>query len=180
MADNMKKYYDENAICNVYIANLGKYNEGELVGGWLALPVEEEELDKFLKDVVGINEEYEEWAIHDYECKYLKIGEYDDIYALNEQMEEIADLLETDGDKIEAALEAWGEEALGYDLDDIILYSGIDDKYDLGYYYAHEYYSEALKDNPLADFINYKSYGEYIDSCSDGVFTSYGYVEHIG
>ena len=28
----------------VYIANLGKYNEGELVGDWFSFPIDEEEL----------------------------------------------------------------------------------------------------------------------------------------
>lgn len=172
--------YDENAICNIYIANLGKYNEGELVGGWIALPVEEEELNEFLKEVVGINDEYEEWAIHDYECKYLKIGEYSDIYELNEKIEEIEELMETDGDKIEAAFEAWGEEALGYDLDDIILYPDIDDEYDLGYYYVENYYPDAMKNNPLANYIDYAAFGRDIDLDTNGAFTSYGYVEYIG
>ena len=37
-------------ILKVYVANLGKYNEGELVGDWISLPVENEELEKFLSE----------------------------------------------------------------------------------------------------------------------------------
>ena len=36
-------------MLNVWIGNLGKYNEGELVGEWLELPVSKKELDTFFK-----------------------------------------------------------------------------------------------------------------------------------
>ena len=38
----------------VYVSNLGRYNEGALRGGWIELPVEPEELNRFLTDVVGV------------------------------------------------------------------------------------------------------------------------------
>ncbi len=50
---------------NVYVQNLGKYNEGYLVGDWIGLPQSEEVLDDFLKDRVCINENYEEYEIAD-------------------------------------------------------------------------------------------------------------------
>ena len=40
----------------IYIANLGKYNEGELVGAWFTPPVDFEEV----KERIGLNDEYEE------------------------------------------------------------------------------------------------------------------------
>lgn len=68
-------------MLNVWIGNLGKYNEGELVGEWLELPVSKKELDTFLREKVGLQltqEEvnkllaengvcYEEYMINDYE-----------------------------------------------------------------------------------------------------------------
>ena len=45
----------------VYIANLGKYNEGYLVGAWFTFPIDEEDV----KEKIGLNEQYEEYAIHD-------------------------------------------------------------------------------------------------------------------
>ena len=39
----------------VYIANLGKYNEGELVGAWFTFPIDFEEV----KEKIGLNDEYE-------------------------------------------------------------------------------------------------------------------------
>ena len=47
----------------VYIANLGKYNEGELVGDWFSFPLDEE----VIAERIGLNAEYEEYAIHDTE-----------------------------------------------------------------------------------------------------------------
>ena len=47
----------------VYIANLGKYNEGELVGAWFTFPIDFEEV----KEKIGLNDEYEEYSIHDHE-----------------------------------------------------------------------------------------------------------------
>ena len=43
----------------VYIANLGKYNEGELVGDWFSFPLDEE----VIAERIGLNAEYEEYAI---------------------------------------------------------------------------------------------------------------------
>ena len=55
----------------VYIANLGKYNEGELVGAWFTPPVDYDEM----AERIGLNERYEEYAIHDYELPF-EIDEY--------------------------------------------------------------------------------------------------------
>ena len=43
----------------VYIANLGKYNEGYLVGAWFTFPIDEEDV----KEKIGLNEQYEECQI---------------------------------------------------------------------------------------------------------------------
>lgn len=58
----------------VYIANLGKYNEGELVGAWFTPPINFEDV----KEKIGLIGEYEEFAIHDYELPF-EIGEYMEI-----------------------------------------------------------------------------------------------------
>ena len=47
----------------VFIANLGKYNEGELVGAWFEPPIDMDEV----RERIGLNEQYEEYAIHDIE-----------------------------------------------------------------------------------------------------------------
>lgn len=56
----------------VYIANLGRYNEGYLVGAWFTFPIDEEDV----KEKIGLNEQYEEYAIHDTDNFPIEIGEY--------------------------------------------------------------------------------------------------------
>lgn len=85
-------------MLNIWVGNLGKYNEGELVGDWLELPVSEKELEKFLREKVGLQltqeevEEalkkdgicYEEYMINDYDTDLpIKVGEYSNIKLLN-------------------------------------------------------------------------------------------------
>lgn len=74
----------------VYVANLAKYNEGKLVGEWLTLPVDPDELREQIAKILGADEEY---AIHDYEAPF-EIHEYQDIYKLNETLQELADITE--------------------------------------------------------------------------------------
>ena len=53
-------------MMNIYLTNLGKYNEGELIGEWVELPVSQEELQKVFP--VEINEDDEELVDHCPEC----------------------------------------------------------------------------------------------------------------
>lgn len=81
----------------VYIANLGKYNEGELVGDWFSFPLDEE----VIAERIGLNAEYEEYAIHDTDNFPMEISEYTSIEELNriyEQLEELPDYLLDDLD----------------------------------------------------------------------------------
>jgi antirestriction protein len=70
-------------MINVYVANLAKYNEGILKGSWIELPCSN--LENKLSAILGNDEEY---AIHDYEAPF-QIGEYTNIFKLNELAEEI-------------------------------------------------------------------------------------------
>ena len=72
----------------VYIANLGKYNEGYLVGDWFSFPIDEEDV----AERIGLNERYEEYAVHDTENFPIEIGEYISIEELNEMFEMIEEL----------------------------------------------------------------------------------------
>ena len=83
----------------VWVGNLGKYVEGELKGGWASLPMPQRELNRFLRDIVGLGPEaaearatgrvYEEYAIHDYEYDGLlealdyRPDEYENLDDLN-------------------------------------------------------------------------------------------------
>ena len=100
-------------VLSVFITNLGKYNEGELVGKWIDLPMDKEEIKKAFDDI-GINERYEEYFITDYESDYgIEIGEYENVYALSEKLEELEN---EDADKVKAMFESgWYS-----DIDEVI------------------------------------------------------------
>lgn len=112
---------DTNA--RIFVTNLGKYNEGELIGEWLKLPFTDDEL-KNLLNRIGISNKpdehgryYEEIFITDYESdiQSLKISEYTNINHLNDLFENIEELSDDDflafqaliknGNEIEEALE---------------------------------------------------------------------------
>lgn len=112
-------------MLNVWIGNLGKYNEGELVGEWLKLPVSKQELDTFLREKVGLQltqaevdkaleEEgvcYEEYMINDYETDLpIKISEYENLDNLN-LLATIAENV-NDMDAINAYIDSQGEMTL--------------------------------------------------------------------
>lgn len=73
----------------VYIANLGKYNEGVLQGSWFALPIDFD----FIAEKIGLNDEYEEYAIHDFESPF-DIPEYISIDALNDMYNKLCEIEE--------------------------------------------------------------------------------------
>jgi hypothetical protein len=66
----------------VYVANLSKYNNGELFGDWLNLPATHNEIKAFLKTKVGLNSQCEEYGVHDYESDF-SLCECENIYTLN-------------------------------------------------------------------------------------------------
>lgn len=162
-------------MIKLYVANLGKYNEGNLVGNWIELPKSEDEIKQFLSEQVGINEQYEEWAIHDYEKDIdgLKIGEYDNIYELNELAQQMEDLDENqlkalsaflqDGCKIEDAIEHVNN-------GDYFVFSDCNDMSDVAYQYIDE--TGVLNNVPeqLQNYFDYEAYGR--DMELEGTFYS--------
>jgi antirestriction protein len=110
----------------IYIANLGKYNEGQLVGKWVELPITEEELNEVFAEIKlgyfdndgnyhhGYFENgsfYEEFAIHDYDTDLegWEIGESANILEISELVERINSLNEHDYDALKACLESTGD-----------------------------------------------------------------------
>lgn len=63
----------------VFIANLGKHNEGKIVGAWFTPPINNEELAEKL----GLNDQYEEYMVQDYEGPVV-FSEYSTIGEINE------------------------------------------------------------------------------------------------
>ena len=101
-----------NNILSVFLTNLGKYNEGELIGEWVSLPIDEDELAT-IRECIGINEEYEEEFLTDWESPiralYEYIGEYTNIESLNELAEQLEDIPEEDFPILDAIYDITGD-----------------------------------------------------------------------
>ena len=106
----------------VYIANLGKYNEGELVGAWFTPPIDYDEM----AERIGLNDQYVEYAIHDYELPF-DIDEYTPIEEINRLCEMVEDLPEDIQDELSELLCYYSSlEELCEHADEIIQYPGYD------------------------------------------------------
>ncbi|BBW98876.1 hypothetical protein GsuE55_37090 (plasmid) [Geobacillus subterraneus] len=95
-------------MLDVFIVNLGKYNEGELVGEWLTLPATEKQIQDALVRIgvgrytekgfeFGVEEDgyfYEEYEVFDWEMEFSSSQQFSGwgIYTLNEFAEKLKDL----------------------------------------------------------------------------------------
>lgn len=142
-------------LFRIFLTNLGKYNEGELVGEWVDLPATEEELEEVFERI-GINEEYEEWFITDYETDFgLKIDEYENLEKLNELAERLDSLDNYDMRKLEAALEAFSNDVEEHldNLDDYDFYENMTLE-DLAYEFVDEGMFGDIPEN-IKNYIDY-------------------------
>ena len=173
-----------------FITNLGKYNEGFLVGEWVKFPVTNEEMQAVFRRI-GIGRRYEEWFITDYDCPDAAIGkmlgEYESLSELNYLAGQIMALRESD-DFWQAVLDL-GENTgsvqelinLTENLDCFDYLPGVQNDYDLGYYWIEEsgcYDTSNL--GALANYIDYESFGRDIRYEEGGVFGDNGYVRSNG
>lgn len=154
-------------MLRIYLTNLGKYNEGVLIGEWVDLPVSEEELEKVFKRI-GINDEYEEYFITDYESDIdgVKVGEYENIDDLNELAEALEDLDSEEENVLSVMLEdgCTFEEALEKIKDrDYMVYYNCDSMEDVAYQVVEE--SGLLDGVPekVARYFNYEAYGRDLE-----------------
>lgn len=166
--------YDKDYPFAAFITNLGKYNEGDLVGEWVKFPTTPEEMQKVFERI-GIGQKddfgqpYEEWFITDYDCYvdglYDKLGEYEQFQAAMEigdhsgSLQEIINLTEN--------------------LDCYDIYPDIHDHDDLGRYYVEELDAMQVPEH-LRNYIDYEAYGRDIALEEGGEFTDLGYVRDTG
>lgn len=94
-------------MLKIYLTNLGKYNEGYLVGKWVELPCDDLEAEM---EAIGVGKApYEEYFITDYESDFgVSIGEYDNIYDLNEFAKELEAMDEEEAETVKAFMETEG------------------------------------------------------------------------
>jgi len=111
----------------IYITNLDKYNNGQLEGKWITLPLSnfDTEFEDILKEI-GNPEEY---FITDFECDYYNIDEYEDIEELNDLAEYYEGLDEHDQIKLKYVIDDQRltiKDALYFELGDIMFYQNMD------------------------------------------------------
>ena len=176
-------------VFGAYVTNLGKYAEGHLVGEWVGFPTTREEI-KDVFDRIGINEDYQEVFITDYDIDIYgmqdNLGENENLDKLNYLAAVIANMNPIEREQYEAVMESgisYGEPGiddlinLAFNLDGFNIYPEISDEYDLGVYYARERYGEALGEiGDLQNYINYEAFGSDTQINDGGMFTDKGYV----
>lgn len=176
-------------VFSVFAQNLAYYNEGELVGGWLDLPQPPEKIDKYLKEVVKIDREHEEYEIGDvdntspfsYESmQWANLKDLNNLAIIYSSLDEIQK------EAVEAYLEYEGGDYginelinICLQVDEISYYryyfEGIEYNQDcspevkMGYTMAEENgIYELLEKQGILDYFDFEKYGE-----------SFGYNEHL-
>ena len=152
----------------VYIADLAAYNDGKLIGEWVDLPMDEDEL----RAVIGrLSDNFnQDWAIHDYEAPF-RIEEFEDVFALNAAMQKIEDS-HVDFDVI-ACIKDYGgytdwDEAISAsedaDVVDVANENGgipMRPEEDLGYHIVEEVYGgiEHMSEEQVESYFDYEKFG---------------------
>ena len=187
--------YNKDYPFAAFITNLGKYNEGELVGEWVKFPTTAEELKEVFKRI-GIGQKddfgqpYEEWFITDYDCYvdglYSKLGEYENLDELNYLASKLDEMSESEYAQFQAGMEM-GDHCgslqeiinLTENLDCYEVYPNIEDYDDLGRYYIDELEVMQVPEH-LQNYIDYEAYGRDVAMDENGSFTDQGYVRDTG
>ena len=178
------------SVIEAYVTNLGRYNEGYLLGEYLKFPADTGDVQSLLKRIGVDGVLYEEIFITDYEVDieglYDCLGEYDSIDELNYFAALLDEMDESDREKFEAAL-VYGDYTgslknlinLAQNLDCYEYYSGINDEDDLGRYMIDEMGAMEVPEY-LENYINYEAYGRDVSLEDGGVFTDNGYIVSNG
>ena len=187
--------YNKDYPFAAFITNLGKYNEGELVGEWVKFPTTAEELKEVFKRI-GIGQKddfgnpYEEWFITDYDCYvdglYDKLGEYENLDELNYLASKLDEMSDSEYAQFQAGMEM-GDHCgslqeiinLTENLDCYEIYPDIEDYDDLGRYYIDELEVMQIPEH-LQNYIDYEAYGRDVAMDENGSFTDQGYVRDTG
>ena len=187
--------YDKDYPFAAFITNLGKYNEGDLVGEWVKFPTTPEEMQKVFERI-GIGQKddfgqpYEEWFITDYDCYvdglYDKLGEYENLDELNYLASKLDEMNQGEYEQFQAAMEIGDHSGslqeiinLTENLDCYDIYPDIHDHDDLGRYYIEELDAMQVPEH-LRNYIDYEAYGRDVALEEGGEFTDLGYVRDTG
>ena len=179
------------ALFEAYVTNLGKYNEGELVGEYLKFPHDTRGGAGSLKAASALTEvRYEEIFITDFDGDVLglydHLGEYENIDELNHLACVISELDQSDLEKFEAVIDS-GEYTgsvkelinLAQNLDCFEFYPGVTDDETLGRIYVEDMEAIDVPEH-LLNYFDYEAYGRDIRLNEDGHYAPGGYVLNNG
>lgn len=146
---------------SIFAQNLAYYNEGRIEGGWIDLPQSPEVIDRYLREVVKVDSEHEEYEIADIDnirpFPYPSI-QWANVEDINNLAIIFSKLNEFQKEAIEAYLITEGEEH--YDINELINICLQAD--DIGYF---QYNFEGI---------------EYSKDCSKEIKIGYTMAEEIG
>jgi hypothetical protein len=177
-------------VLEAFVANLGKYNEGDLCGEYLKLPATKEDVQALLSRIGVDGVLYRGFFITDYETdidglhgrlsKHASLDELNYLASLLEEMDE------WDIEKFQAAVELGGNGGslkalinLAQNLDSYYYLPGIMDAGDLGYYYANDLLTPEITGNNKT-YKDYAAYGHDIKLGNGGIFSNCGYIYRNG
>ena len=171
------------SLFEAYITNLGKYNEGKLVGETLEFPTSPQEVQTLLKHIGVDGIRYEEFFITSFDGDVLGLydylGEYENLDELNHLACLLSELDQGELEKFEAVLHTGAHTSsvadiinLTQNLDCFEFYPDIENEEDLGRYWAEDLpIPEELK-----DYFDYEAYGRDISINEGGHMAPGGYV----
>ena len=161
------------SLFEAYITNLGKYNEGELVGETLKFPTTTEEVQGLLKRIGVDGVRYEEFFITSFDGDVLGLydylSEYENLDELNHLACLLSELDQGDLEKFEAVIDSGEHTSSVADL--INLTQNLD---------CFEFYPGVEDDETLGPYFDYEAYGRDVRINEDGHFAPGGYVLNNG
>ena len=162
-------------MLKVYITDLASYNSGALIGEWVSLPCEVEELTSAINGILTIgaiavgDSIHEEWFITDFDwddVDLFSIEEYEDIYKLNSNLQLIEDATTTNLKAIKFLLEngiATDIEDAVSKSDDVIIHE-LTDMTSIAYDLMEELYGVDYKlPSLIANNIDYEAIGRELE-----------------
>ena len=174
-------------VFSAYVANLGKYNENDLIQEELRFPTTTEEVQGLLKRIGVDGVRYESILITEFSSSVpgltKNLGEYESIDELNHLAHVLSELSPDEWEKFMAvagatdrADSAAGMINLAQNLDCYEVYPDIQDEESLGRYYLESLPIPA----EIRGYVDYEQYGRDAIINEDGTLTPEGYVLYGG
>lgn len=151
----------------IYITDLAAYNNAHLIGTWVSLPMDEEELQAKITEILAIGAEvcgdgeHEEIFITDFECDFMRINEYDSIQTLNEIAEAVEGLGEHELKAIRFLMDnnlVNGFEEAMERYEDVVIHENATME-DIAYDFVNECYNLDSLPSIIANNIDYEAIG---------------------